>query len=146
MIDDEEDVREAVQRRLRRDGYAVDVAEDSHKAAAIIQAAEPAYDVIVTDMSMEDPQSGLRVLSAAFARDLFAEVLVLTAYGTVANAVECMRRGAFDYVEKNSPDVDVYELLSLKVDRAMDHRRQCLSTIELWERVAQHRREEQARH
>lgn len=146
VIDDEEDVREAVRRRLRRDGYTVDVAADSHEASELIQVAEPAFDVIVTDMSMEDPQAGLRVLGAAFARDLFAEVLVLTAYGTVANAVECMRRGAFDYVEKNSPGVDVYEVLSLKVERAMEHRRQCLSTVELWERVAQHRREEQARH
>ena len=42
----------------------------------IADTPEP-FDLIVTDMSMEDPDSGLRVLQAAFSRDLFAEVIVL---------------------------------------------------------------------
>ena len=60
-------------------------------------------------MSMDTPEAGLQVLHAAFTRDLFAEVIVMTAFGNVANAVECMRRGAFDYIEKNAPGVDAYE-------------------------------------
>ena len=56
----------------------------------------------------------LQVLHAAFTRDLFAEVIVMTAYGNVANAVECMRRGAFDYIEKNAPGLDAFEVLSIK--------------------------------
>ena len=94
------------------------------------------YDVIVTDMSMDNPDSGLQVLHAAFTRDLFAEVIVMTAYGNVANAVECMRRGAFDYIEKNSPGLDVYEVLSIKIGQAMDRRRRDVRTVELWERAA----------
>ncbi|MER3466452.1 MAG: hypothetical protein C4340_04815, partial [Armatimonadota bacterium] len=84
---------------------------------------EVPYDVIVTDMSMEDPDAGVRILRAAFERDPFSEVIVMTAYGNVKNAVECMKRGAYDYIEKNIPDVDVYEILTIKVEQAMDRRR-----------------------
>ena len=82
-------------------------------------------------------ERGLQVLQAAFMRDLFAEVIVMTAYGNVANAVECMRRGAFDYIEKNAPGTDAYEVLSQKVDQAMDRRRRDVRTVELWERAAE---------
>lgn len=136
VIDDEEDVLNAVKRRLTREGFIVDAAPNSEQGIAMIASAPKAYDVIVTDMSMEDPESGLRVLHAAFSRDLFAEVIVMTAYGNVANAVECMRRGAFDYIEKNAPGVDAYEVLVIKTTQAMDRRRQDVRTIATWERAA----------
>lgn len=136
VIEDEDGVRTAVQRRLERHGVVVSTADSAALGIKLIQDSDPPFDVIITDMSMEDPNAGLNVLSAAFARDLFAEVIVMTAYGNVANAVECMRRGAFDYIEKNSPELDVYEMLTLKVDHAMDRRRQDVRTIEKWERAA----------
>src|ERR1700712_4151254 len=119
VVDDEEEVREAVQRRLEREGYKVDVAPSSEAGIEQMQHAARAYDIVITDMSMEDADSGIRILEGAVARDVFTEVIVLTAYGNVANAVECMKRGAFDYVEKNMPGVDVYELLCLKVQQAV---------------------------
>jgi DNA-binding NtrC family response regulator len=64
---------------------------------------------------------------------LFAEVIVLTAYGNVQNAVECMKRGAFDYVEKNIPGVDVFDLLVLKIQQAVEHRR---DTVDILRRMA----------
>ncbi|MBV6459118.1 MAG: Regulator of RpoS [Fimbriimonadaceae bacterium] len=137
VIEDEESVRTAVRRRLERHGLDVTTADNSEIGIRVIQESEPPFDVIVTDMSMEEPEAGLKVLNAAFARDLFAEVIVMTAYGNVANAVECMRRGAFDYLEKNSPGVDVYELLTFKIDAAIDRRRQDVRAIEKWERAAQ---------
>ena len=94
-----------------------------------MQTAERAYDIVITDMSMEDSGSGIRILEGAVARDVFTEVIVLTAYGNVANAVECMKRGAFDYVEKNMPGVDVYELLCLKVQQAVERRRSAVDTV-----------------
>lgn len=137
VIDDEEDVRSSVARRLNREGYEVIAVGSASEGLEQIQHATPPFDVVVTDMSMDDPQAGLRVLNAAFARDLFAEVIVMTAYGNVTNAVECMRRGAFDYIEKNSPGVDAYEVLVLKVQQALDRRRQDVRAIERWERAAQ---------
>src|SRR5262249_20309848 len=117
VVDDEDDVRAALKRRLERDGFEVSAAASSAEATAAIASQTPPFDVIVTDMSMEEADSGLRVLQDAVANDLFTEVLVLTAYGNVANAVESMRRGAFDYLEKNGPGVDIYELLSIKVNQ-----------------------------
>lgn len=123
VVDDEEDVCEAVRRRLERQSMTVDTAFSAQEGVHRIQEADPPYDVIVTDMSMEDPDAGVRILRAAFERDAFSEVIVMTAYGNVKNAVECMKRGAYDYIEKNIPDVDVYEILTIKVEQAMDRRR-----------------------
>ncbi|MBL8048719.1 MAG: response regulator [Chthonomonas sp.] len=136
VIDDEDAVLNAVKRRMERQGYEVDAASTAAEGITKIQDSKDPFDAIVTDMSIEDPEAGLHVLNAAFARDLFAEVIVMTAYGNVANAVECMRRGAFDYVEKNSPGVDVFELLTMKVDQAIDRRRQDVRAVERWERAA----------
>lgn len=144
-IDDEDSVREAIRRRLEREGFIVTTAETAKDGMSLIQSVDQPFDVIVTDMSMEDPDAGLHVLSSAFARDLFAEVIVMTAYGNVANAVECMRRGAFDYIEKNNPGVDTFELLVMKIDQAMDRRRQDVSAVQRWERAAraqEHRKSE----
>lgn len=133
VIDDEEGVQSSVKRRLERAGYAVETAGSAVEGIAKIHDIETPYDAIVTDMSMDEPESGLQVLHAAFTRDLFAEVIVMTAYGNVANAVECMRRGAFDYIEKNAPGIDVYEVLTQKISLAMERRRRDARTIELWE-------------
>lgn len=129
VIDDEEAVRTAVKRRLERDGYTVDLADSQTAGIQALENQKPPYDVVVTDMVMEDPNSGLDVLVAALKADVFTEVIILTAYGNVANAVECMKRGAFDYVEKNIPGVDVFELLSLKLQQALERRRSSVNTL-----------------
>lgn len=129
VVDDEEEVRAAIQRRLIRDGLKVDVAGGEEEALERIKAADPSYDVVLTDMVMESPDSGMNVLQAAVGQDIFSEVIILTAYGNVANAVECMKRGAFDYVEKNIPGVDVFDLMSIKIAQALDRRRSSVSTV-----------------
>jgi len=136
IIDDEEDVRGAVARRLGREGFQVEQAGSQEEGIAAINAAEPPYDLILTDMVMEDPQSGVKTLEAALGRDIFSEVIVLTAYGNVGNAVECMRRGAFDYVEKNIPGVDVFELLVLKINQALERRRMSMQSIRRYADIA----------
>ena len=136
VIDDEEGVLSAIKRRLEREGYDIDTADNAAEGIQRILDRPKPYDAIVTDMSMDNPDSGLQVLHAAFTRDLFAEVIVMTAYGNVANAVECMRRGAYDYIEKNAPGVDAYEVLAIKIGQAMERRRRDVRTVELWERAA----------
>lgn len=139
VIDDEEAVRSAVSRRLERDGYGVDTAETQADGIEAISSHRPPYDVVVTDMVMESPSSGLEVLQAALSSDIFTELIVLTAYGNVGNAVECMKRGAFDYVEKNIPGVDVFELLSMKVQQALDRRKASLATLRRIEHITKGR-------
>jgi DNA-binding NtrC family response regulator len=133
VVDDEEPVREALKRRLEREGHSVQIAESSAAGIEALQDGEPSFDVVITDMSMEEGDSGIRMLKAAVERDVFTEVIVLTAYGNVKNAVECMKMGAFDYVEKNIPEVDVFELLMLKVDRALQQR---VATVRTLDRLA----------
>jgi DNA-binding NtrC family response regulator len=129
VVDDEELAREAIKLRLERDGHQVDTAASEAEAIEKIRTANPPYDVVITDMVMESENSGLEVLKAALLRDVLTEVIILTAYGSVANAVECLKRGAYDYLEKNIPGVDVYDLLALKVERAMEHRAESLGLL-----------------
>ncbi len=136
VVDDEDAVCEALKRRLQREGYSVTTASSAEEACNIIRSRPEGFDIVVTDMSMEQPDSGLEVLSAAMRRDLFTEVIVLTAYGNVANAVESMRRGAFDYLEKNVPGVDTYEVLVMKVAQAMERRRDAIQTVRRLEQQA----------
>lgn len=136
IVDDEEDVRYSLERRLKRDGHTVETAGSQAEATEVIGASEVPFDVVLTDMLMESPASGVEVLKAALARDVFTEVVVLTAYGNVANAVECMKMGAFDYVEKNIPGVDVYELICIKIEQALERRRTSLSTVRRLEQFA----------
>ena len=130
IVDDEEDVRLSLERRLKRDGHAVQTAASQDEALATIEATDVPFDVVLTDMLMESPASGV-------------EVLILTAYGNVSNAVECMKMGAFDYVEKNIPGVDVYELICIKTEQAVERRRSALSTVRRLEQFAsfQHARD-----
>jgi DNA-binding NtrC family response regulator len=139
VVDDEQEVREAVKRRLEREGYRVQTANSEADGLEALARVTRSYDIVITDMSMEDSDSGLRILEGAMARDVFTEVVVLTAYGNVTNAVECMKRGAFDYVEKNMPGLDVYELLCLKVQQAVQRRRSAVDTIRRLEAFTKNR-------
>ena len=136
VVDDEEDVRQSIERRLKREGHEVTIAGSQADGEQVVGAQEIPFDVVLTDMLMESPSSGVEVLKAALARDVFTEVVVLTAYGNVSNAVECMKMGAFDYVEKNIPGVDVYELICIKIEQAMERRRSSMSTLRRLEQFA----------
>lgn len=136
VVDDEDDVRDSLARRLMREGHVVEKAGSQAEAIARVGEVELPFDIVVTDMLMESPNSGVEVLKATLARDVFTEVVVLTAYGNVANAVECMKMGAFDYVEKNIPGVDVFDLICMKIEQALDRRRSSLSTVRKLEQFA----------
>ncbi len=130
VVDDEEEVRNAVKRRLERAGHTVTGAASVTDGMSALTDGGPSYQVVITDMSMEDGESGQKMLKAALARDVSTAVIILTAYATVKNAVECMQLGAYDYVEKNIPEVDVFELLMLKVERAMHQNKKRFSSIQ----------------
>jgi DNA-binding NtrC family response regulator len=129
VVDDEDEVRAALGRRLDREGYSVTTAGSEVEGLSLLKSAEHPFDVVITDMNMGDANSGMHILEGAVARDVFTEVIVLTAYGNVSNAVECMKRGAYDYIEKNMPGVDVFELLVLKLEQACQRRRQSVQTV-----------------
>jgi DNA-binding NtrC family response regulator len=96
---------------------AVSKAPDGGQALAMIEAGLP-FDVVVTDMRMP-LANGFEVLEAARSRSATTQVILLTAYASVPDAVAAMRKGAYDYVEKPfDPDS-----LALAVARAAQQRR-----------------------
>ncbi len=105
LVEDEESVREAFALRLADHGYLVQTAGSGEEALAMLRAYEP--DILVLDLLMPN-LSGLDVLTRV--KQVFPNLLVilLTARGTVKDAVDAMRLGAFDFVAKS---IDMDDLL-----------------------------------
>jgi len=119
VVEDNRALRRGIALALRETWSEVDEAECGDEALTRIRdgAGEP-YDVIVTDVRLPGAD-GLAVLCAARERDPRTSVLLMTAYGTIEAAVQAMKAGAFDFVQKPL-DLDQIEL---RVARAVEHRR-----------------------
>ena len=116
VVDDEELVRDFLKEALTRRSYHVDIAEDGKKAKAVLK--EAAYDLVLTDLKMPGV-SGLDLLRFVKAHDPDTQVIMMTAYGTIENAVEAMRLGAFEYITKPFTSGEI----ELVLDKAIEHRR-----------------------
>jgi two-component system response regulator FlrC len=117
VVDDEAGIRSFIGEVLEEKGLAVSLAADGRAAAELLD--RQAFHLMITDLRM--PRlDGMELLRLARERVPEMEVIVLTAHGTVASAVEAMKRGAFDYLSKplSGPDE-----LRLAVDRALERRR-----------------------
>ena len=98
VVDDKENYLRLFERILEEaGGTQVTCAGDGAQALALI-ATQP-FDVVVTDLRMPGA-GGFEVLEAVKARDPSTEVVMMTGYATVADAVQAMRLGAYDYLEK----------------------------------------------
>ncbi|MBI5577266.1 MAG: sigma-54-dependent Fis family transcriptional regulator [Deltaproteobacteria bacterium] len=97
VIDDDPDSLGSVAAALRRDGY--DVRPFADPAAGLAHLSSEGADVVVTDLKMPGI-SGMQVVERVAAEHPGVSVVVLTAFGTVYNAVEAMRAGASDFLEK----------------------------------------------
>lgn len=100
---------------LRRSGYDVTAAENVTSALARI-IEDPPYDAVVTDLLMPDG-SGMQVLDAARSRDPGTQTLMITAYATTAQAVEAMRKGAYDYIQKPFKNDEVIATIAKAVEK-----------------------------
>ncbi len=97
IVDDDEDLRDTLARRFIRAGLPVVTAESGEEALAKIDRAE--FDVALFDLHLPG-MSGLDLLARFKESQPGAEVLMLTAHGSVETAIEAMRRGAYDYLTK----------------------------------------------
>lgn len=129
VVDDEAGLREMLSMLLTRAGYQVSVANGYRQAVKEVEEL-PAFDLIVTDLSMPDG-SGLEVLNRAKKRDPSTEVIVITAYATTENAVQAMREGAYDYIEKPFKN----DALLAIVEKALEKRAIVCENLALRERV-----------
>ena len=99
VVEDNDTLRRGVKRALRERFVAVDDAASGDEALARLAGAAQPYDVVVTDLRLPGVD-GVAVLRAALERDPRTCVLLMTAYGSIDTAVEAMRAGAFDFVQK----------------------------------------------
>ncbi len=97
IVDDEESMRITLSILFKKQGHEIITASSGEEAVTIIK--KDIFDVIITDLRMEE-LGGIDVLRAAKAVHPMTEVIILTAYGTIKNAVEAMKIGAFDYLTK----------------------------------------------
>jgi DNA-binding NtrC family response regulator len=116
VVDDHAAARESVADVLRHAGY--DVATCASASEALGRLARQPVDVVVTDLQMPG-MDGLEFIREIERRRLGAEVLMITAHASIDSAVEAMRHGAFDYLEKPFDAVK----LERSVGQACDRRR-----------------------
>jgi CheY-like chemotaxis protein len=96
-VDDEEIILDSFRKILVLDGYSVDTVETGQEALGLIQTHD--YDFVFTDLKMP-AMSGTEVAKSVKHLRPDIDVVIITGYATVESAVECMKHGAMDYVEK----------------------------------------------
>ena len=114
VVDDEVMLRESVAEALTREDHAVTAFADPLEALAAIKSG--GFDCVITDLRMP-ALDGVTLLRELRSAGVEAPVIVMTAFGTVPTAVDAMKLGAFDYVQKPF-DAD---RICLLVDRAIQH-------------------------
>src|SRR5262249_875000 len=97
IIDDEAEIRESLQTLLDLEGFEVETAPTGNEG--LIRAEERTFDLVLLDLALPD-KNGLQVLSELHARDPQLPVIVITAYGTLDNAVKATQAGAANFIQK----------------------------------------------
>jgi two-component system response regulator HydG len=115
VADDDPGLRESLERTLTREGYQVVLASDGRAALERVQAG--GIDLIVTDLKMPG-LTGLELLRAAKAIMPDVDVILLTAFGTVEEAVKAMKDGAYDFLTKPFRREQLIKL----IDKALERR------------------------
>ncbi len=130
VVDDEAPMRESLKDWLTEDGYEVGLAASGEEAIAL--AKERSWDVILLDLKMPG-MDGLETLRRLKDEDVNtdAEILMMTAYGTIETAVQAMKEGAFDYLLKPF-DPDEVEM---EIKRIVSHRELVLENLLLRQKL-----------
>ena len=112
VIDDEESIRWVFKKGLEKKGYTVHTSENGKNALSML--SKNRYLIIFLDIFLPD-ENGLKLLENIKKQEKEITVVIMTAQGTMKNAIEAMQRGAFDYVTKPF-DMDEIYLLIEKVE------------------------------
>jgi DNA-binding NtrC family response regulator len=131
LVEDKESLRRVLRLTLEHAGYSVTEAADARAASS--QITRVPHKIVLTDLRMPNG-SGLDVLRAAKNADSDVPVIVMTAYGSIDEAVQAMKDGAHDFLQK---PVDSNHLLLL-VDRALEQSRLRTENILLREEWSKH--------
>jgi Nif-specific regulatory protein len=115
LIDDSADMLTHLSEYLKNEGYDVEASTEGEKALSMIE--RKSYDIILTDLMMPNPD-GMEVLKYVTQHSRESICIILTGYGTIKNAVEAVKLGAFDYLTK---PVKMDEIL-ITLRRALEFR------------------------
>ncbi|HTV16372.1 MAG TPA: sigma-54 dependent transcriptional regulator [Acidobacteriaceae bacterium] len=115
LVDDEPGIRTALRANFLRHGWRVETAGGVREAKRMLENRE--FDLVVTDIRMPDGD-GMEVMRAARAISASTAVIVLTAYGSVPEAVHAMRDGALDYLTKPIPFDQLQSVAAQVMQRA----------------------------
>jgi len=127
VVEDDKTTRDMIAAKLSKEGYQVYTAASGVEAIDMI--IETFFDVVITDLMMPGGVDGIGVLEGAKARSSRIEVLLLTAHASVKSAVEAMRKGASDYLQK---PINFHELL-MRLDRIGSFKRMAINNAEMRE-------------
>jgi DNA-binding NtrC family response regulator len=97
IIDDEAEIRESLQTLLELEGFAVDTASTGEEG--LTRIGQNTYDLVLLDLALPD-RDGMDLLADLRTHDSQFSVIMITAYGTVENAVKAMQSGAANFVQK----------------------------------------------
>lgn len=98
VVDDDPVTRKLLTKRLVKADYEVETAENGIEAVRMIAAQY--YDVVLTDLMMPGGVDGIGVLETAKENNIKTEVVLITAHGSIDNAIVAMKKGAVDYLQK----------------------------------------------
>jgi two-component system response regulator GlrR len=112
LVDDDPGLLRLLSIRLRAEGYEVEAVESAHKALGVLNRFSP--DLVITDLRM-DKMDGIGLLKELQTKSPGLRVIIITAHGTIPDAVTATQQGAFGFLTK---PIDKDELISL-VERAL---------------------------
>ncbi|MCX6546533.1 MAG: response regulator [Acidobacteria bacterium] len=117
IVDDEADLRDLLVEALTEQGYAAVGADGAAQALALVK--DQHFPVIFTDLNMPGGLSGLELLRAVQDRDPRSMGILMTGYATTESAIQALKRGAYDFIQKPFKLVEIEASLA----RALEHYR-----------------------
>lgn len=115
IIDDEVKIRELLAKIIQLEGFDVQTAVDAK--SGLKKLLQQAFDVVLSDIKLPDA-NGLELLPEIKKMQPTAEVILLTAYGTIPDSVTAIKQGAFDYLTKGDDNNRIIPLLYKAVEKA----------------------------
>ena len=130
VIDDEKSIRKTLQEILEYEKYEVDLAEDGIEGLKMIQNCK--YDIVLCDIKMPKID-GIEVLEKIISYTSDTQVIMISGHGNIDTAVEAIKKGAFDYIEK---PIDLNRLL-ITIRNASDKSNLLIETKTLKNKISQ---------
>lgn len=126
IVDDEEDIVEALKKHLKLEGYTVDTANSA--AEAFEKVKNDKYHIVLTDIVMPD-MDGIELLRKIKSYDALTQVIMMTGYSTMDKTLSSLEFGANDYILKPFKSVEyVIEIIEYSIKK-LERWRECIAQM-----------------